>query len=344
MCVTRFASTPLFIAPQIFADAAQPSVAIIPGNTVNEEPRVTMKISAPIVSVLMATHDGLEYLPESVGSILNQTFRDFEFIIIDDGSSDGSGEWLEERASCDSRIQLIRQDNAGLTVSLNRGLHLARGEFIARMDADDIALRDRFELQLRFMDSHPEIVCVGGQTLLIDPSGRPLRHFPHPLTHEEIDGAHCSGTSMARITHPAAFIRREAVSRVNGYREEFRTAQDLDLFLRLAEIGRLANLPATVLQYRQHEGSVGYSMRQRQVQTAWRAARDAADRRGLPFDVQPPDLSDTSSSSKMYAKWAWWALQAGNVSTARHHALRAWLANPFSVNNWRLAFCALRGR
>jgi glycosyltransferase involved in cell wall biosynthesis len=302
-----------------------------------------MSDKSPQISVLMPVYNAERYLREAVESILNQSFTDFEFLIVNDGSTDGSLSILEEYAAKDDRIRLINRPNTGYVVALNEMLELSQGEFIARMDADDVATPERFELQLLFMESHPEVACVGGQILLIDPCGNPLVHFLHPLTHEDIDTAHLSGSTA--IAHPTALIRREALLAVQGYRVEYYTAEDIDLFLRLAEIGRLANLPQMILRYRQLVSSISYSRRRQQADSAWRATRAAADRRGLSFDVRPPDPNAaTESSSEIAARWAWWALAAGNLSTARHHALRALISHPLRLSNWRLAACALRGR
>src|SRR4051794_24772902 len=112
----------------------------------------------PPISVLLAVYNGGRYLRAAVDSILTQTFTDFEFIIIDDGSTDGSLATLREFAQRDPRINLVSRPNKGLTVTLNEGIALARGEFLARMDADDIALPQRFEKQIAYLRDHPECV------------------------------------------------------------------------------------------------------------------------------------------------------------------------------------------
>src|SRR4051812_26679567 len=125
--------------------------------------------ASPTVSVLMAVYNGEQYLREAVNSILSQTFKDFEFIIIDDGSTDRSPELLASYARADSRVKLISRPNKGLTKSLNEGLHAARGEFVARMDGDDISLPERFERQVSYLREHPEVVLVGSRVEFIDP-------------------------------------------------------------------------------------------------------------------------------------------------------------------------------
>src|ERR1051326_97584 len=114
-------------------------------------------IEAPPISVVMAVYNSEQTAPESIDSILQQTFSDFEFIIVDDGSTDATGEILRGYAELDKRIQVYTQQRSGLIASLNRHCRLARGRYIARMDADDISLPDRFEKQFRFLEAHPEI-------------------------------------------------------------------------------------------------------------------------------------------------------------------------------------------
>ena len=193
------------------------------------------------ISVVMSVYNGAEFLAEAVESILEQTFTNFEFIIINDGSSDRSAEILADFVKKDGRIRLINQDNTGLTKSLNTGLNYAQGQYIARMDADDIALPDRFAQQADYLDAHPECVAVGSKVLFVDPFGLPLWKSKHELPHGEIDAQLLTGNGSA-ISHPAVMIRSDALKAVGGYREHLDTAQDLDLFLRLAEYGQVANL------------------------------------------------------------------------------------------------------
>ena len=198
--------------------------------------------SRPAVSVVMPVYNAQRYLAEAVDSILAQTWRDFEFVIVDDGSTDRSPKLLERYAVRDSRIKLIRRPNTGIVGALNDGLAAASGELVARMDADDVALPERFEKQVAYLAEHPEVVALGSRVTGVDPYGCVLFHSEHKLAHEEIDAGLLRGVGWA-IVHPAAMLRREAVAKVGGYRKEFQWVEDLDLFLRLGEAGRLANLP-----------------------------------------------------------------------------------------------------
>ncbi|WP_228060518.1 MULTISPECIES: glycosyltransferase [unclassified Coleofasciculus] len=297
----------------------------------------------PKISVLMSVYNGSSYLHESVETIINQTFTDFEFIIINDGSTDKSESILQKFQKRDKRIQLISRGNKGLTATLNEGLGYAQGQYIARMDADDIAFPDRFAKQVEFLDQNPDYVAVGSRVLLIDPEGLSICPFAQQTSHEEIDNEHMAGHGGS-IVHPAVMLRRSAVQRINGYREEMQIAEDFDLFLRLAEIGRLANLPDILLKYRMHPESIGHSHRLEQKRIANLAVMDAHRRRKLA----PPTKIDSggehqSSLSELHRKWAWWALGAGNVATARKHALLALTKKPVSSQSWKVLACAMRG-
>lgn len=294
------------------------------------------------VSVLLPVYNAGAFLPEAIESVLCQSWADFEVIAIDDGSTDDSLSILEKYALRDARIQVISRENRGLIRTLNEGIKLSRGEFIARMDADDIALPDRFAAQVSFLDTYPDVVVVGGQILLIDEEGRTIGPMSLPCDHERIDTKHMSKPGGV-LFHPAAMMRIQALKRVGNYNEKMEAAEDFDLWLRLAEIGRLANLDRCVLKYRQHVHSVGYSQRKRQRMAAWRAIRAASERRGLPFDLQSPEEEPPVSVGDIYRKWGWWALRAGNVRTARHYARQSVRSEPFCKLNWRLLICAIRG-
>ena len=291
----------------------------------------------------MSVYNGTRYLNESIESIHNQTFTDWEFIIINDGSTDNSESIVQGWQNRDERIKLISREHKGLTISLNEGLSYAQGEYIARMDADDIALPDRFAKQVAFLDENPDHVAVGCRMLVIDPEGMPIFTCSKLTTHEEIDAAYMAGQAGI-IGHPAVMIRRRVIESIGGYREQFTYAQDRDLFLRLAEVGKLANLPDTLMQFRLNAKSMGHTQRSEQKRCANLATIEAHQRRGL----EPPILSDSSSEppksiSDLHRQWTWWALGSGNVATARKHALLALTRQPLAVESWKVFACALRG-
>ena len=198
--------------------------------------------------------------------------------------------------------------------TLNELIAVARGRCLARMDADDVCRPRRFEMQIAYLNSHPECVAVGSRVLFIDPEGMPIFVPPNELTHEEINTGHMSGVLAMRICHPSVMMRKEAVLQVGKYREKYNyIGEDLDLFLRLAEIRKLANLAEVLFEYRQLVGGYSHTRRNVSLKFARQVAEEAAKRRGVPINpkifksqFRPETLAET------HRKWAWWALSAGN--------------------------------
>jgi glycosyltransferase involved in cell wall biosynthesis len=240
---------------------------------------------APQVSVVMAVFNCERYLEDAVESILNQTFQDFEFIIINDGSTDRSGELLDRLASKDVRIRLVHQENTGLTASLNHGLRMAIGELVARMDADDIALPCRFDQQVEFLKNHLDVVLLGGEVELVSEQGLELGPRGQPTDEQEIRRRLLLGDGGV-ITHPAIMFRRSVAVEVGGYDLRFSTTQDLDLFIRLSERGRITNLPNTVLKWRQHGSSVNRTRSDTWSMMKRMAVRGAIERMGVERYVE----------------------------------------------------------
>jgi glycosyltransferase involved in cell wall biosynthesis len=207
----------------------------------------------PKVSVVMSVYNAGDFLREAVDSVLTQTFEDLEFIIIDDGSKDQSLQTLQEYT--DPRIRILTQANRGLIASLNRGILEARGRYIARMDADDRCEPDRLEIQVRYLDHHPDIALLGGSVATMDEQGNPLAPFVgFPLTHEEIWSS--VGRRPWVFCHPAVMYRREAAIDVGMYHTGFSHAEDAEFFARLMTKYRAANLPEVLLNYRLCRGGV----------------------------------------------------------------------------------------
>ena len=210
-------------------------------------------ITRPLVTVLMSVFNGETYLKKAIDSILKQSYSDFEFLIINDGSKDKTAEILEHEAKRDSRIKVIDQDNQGLVASLNYGLKKASGQLIARIDADDIAYPHRLEKQVTYMAEHPDLLALGSAITLIDDQGRTLKQINYPTGTQEVRSAMMLGSKLA---HPAVIMRREQVLQIGAYREACRHAEDYDLWLRLLEIGEIDNLDEPLLYYRQHDGKI----------------------------------------------------------------------------------------
>lgn len=213
----------------------------------------------PKATVLMPVYNAAPYLREAVNSILNQSFRDFEFLIFDDGSTDGSREILG--AYDDPRIRLFcYPENTGYVRHLNRGIELARGEYLFRMDADDIALPQRLERQVAFLDANPGVGLCGSWAETPDTPARLLRR---PCSHEEIRLQLLSGTTFI---HPTVAMRCSML-RQHGlrYREEYLYAEDYALWAECAKVTRMAIIPEVLLRYRIHENSVSTRYYQRQM-------------------------------------------------------------------------------
>jgi cellulose synthase/poly-beta-1,6-N-acetylglucosamine synthase-like glycosyltransferase len=233
----------------------------------------------PIMSVVMSVFQGERYLSQAIDSILGQTFRDFEFIIIDDGSTDDSGSILESHRRSDSRVRVYSQKNNGLIYSLNRGCELARGQYIARMDADDIAARNRLGSQLYYMQEHPAVGVLGSAVEFIDQTGRTLRISRNPLGNADLQRALIDSDVLF---HPAVVMRKDAFVSVGGYRNVVH-AEDYDLWLRIAESYELANLPEVLLKYRIHSAQISMRTCRQQALSTIAAQAFALERRnGMP--------------------------------------------------------------
>jgi glycosyltransferase involved in cell wall biosynthesis len=278
-----------------------------------------------------------------VRSLSEQTFGDFEALIYDDGSTDGTLQVLQQLADDDPRLRVFSRAHAGYMGLLAEGLSTARGELIARMDGDDISHPTRFERQVAHLDAHPECVAVGCRVRLIDPLDVPLGDSNHATDHASIEKTLLNGSGWG-LVHPAVMMRKCAVQQVGGYRDEYEYCEDMDLFLRLAEVGRLANLPDVLLDYRQHLTSVNATKSKRQHEITPRIVEEALRRRGqhLPANWRP-DLPRPRAPHDLAREWGWAALKQGRVREARTHARWVLRRTPFSYNAWRLMACALRG-
>jgi glycosyltransferase involved in cell wall biosynthesis len=286
---------------------------------------------------------------QAVESILGQTFGDFEFLV-EDSSTDGTTEILERYAARDPRIRVEIQPKHGVAAALNGLIDRARGEFIARMDADDVALPERFARQVEHLRAHPECVLVGSRVRIIDLEGDPLCDWCTMQRHEEIESSYLRGARVTAMSHPSVMMRREAVLAVGKYRPS--VVEDIDLFLRLAEYGRIANLPEVLLRYRIHADNVSRtaSFGEKLERDLAGVIRDARRRRKLLEAGDPPaepaptePFRAEPSPTDEHETWAWWALGSGHVSSARKHARRVLSRAPLSLRSWRLMYCALRG-
>lgn len=210
-------------------------------------------MSQPEISVVMPVWNGERHLREAVDSILNQTFRDFEFIILDDGSTDSTPAILQEYASRDSRIRIVRLDHQGIVVALNRGVAEAKAEWIARMDCDDIAHPERFERQWGAIRKQPETVLCHTQIKLIGEE-KHLTKVPYLVrSHSLLKLRLCH---QCPVSHPTVMFLKKAFDAAGGYLPEERHAEDYALWGRLIVQGRVIGISDALLQFRVHSGSV----------------------------------------------------------------------------------------
>lgn len=222
--------------------------------------------SIPTVSVVMPAYNAEQYIAEAIESILNQTFTDFEFIIINDGSTDNTVDIIKNYS--DPRIVFLENEqNSGICVTLNKGLDAARGKYIARMDSDDISVPERLEEQVKFMDQHQDIAASGTDIYIF---GKGIADYKFDMVH---DAKQCKAGLFFNscFAHPSVIIR---ASMLNGnklrYDDDFRGLEDYELWWQISKYGKVANLDKMLLLYRKHPNQVTQNIPQK--------TRDALDR------------------------------------------------------------------
>lgn len=298
----------------------------------------------PRVSVLMPVYNSAAYLAAAIDSVVTQSFRDWELLIIDDGSDDGSAHVAAAKARSDSRINVTSRENRGLIATRNELLAAARGEFVAWVDSDDIAHPDRFQRQLDYLTLHPDHVCVGSDARQIDPDGRRLACERYPVDDAGIRAEQRSGGG---IRFPTTMMRRDAVAKAGPFREPFRIGEDFDLLLRLGEVGLLGNIAEELYLYRQHPNSTVATLGDH-----WFLYRDAilslAEQRRLEGSdhlqrggsIDLPTTRPTSASGKIvqsYRHWASQLLQEDRPLDASRYVLKALRMAPLDRALWKMA-------
>ena len=288
----------------------------------------------PVVSVVMPVFNAAPFLASALASVQAQTFGNFEIIAVDDGSTDGSAAILDRAAATEPRLRVIRRPNTGIVGALNDGLAVARGEFIARMDADDLCLPDRFARQVEYLGQHPDCVGLGSAFRFIDDRGAHLKECRRQTEHDAIERDLLGGDGGA-IIHPAAMFRRDAVVRAGGYREAAQWVEDLDLYLRLARLGQLSNLDAVLLHYRLHVKSVNFTRNTGRHQRKLWVLADAHRTRGLKFDQAAHSKPDTFEiTAENLRDFAITGLGFGSQGRPWYYAFRALGAEPFRRISW----------
>lgn len=209
---------------------------------------------SPTATVLLAVYNGERFLAEAIESILTQTFTDFELIVIDDGSVDGTAEIIREYAGRDERIRCFQlEENRGQSAALNRGLAEARGDYVAKMDSDDISLPRRLEIQVEFLQANPEIGVVGARRKYVDEHLQPLRDINFPLRHAQIV-INLFFESWS-IGGAEAMFRREVLTALGGFNNQVLMG-DWELYCRAVERTRFANVPERLYWARRHNDNV----------------------------------------------------------------------------------------
>jgi len=203
----------------------------------------------PQISVLMPVFNSAQYVGEALASIREQRFGDFELIVVNDGSTDESSKILRAFAVQEPRMRLVERANRGLIETRNQLLAEARGEFVAWMDSDDLSHPERLERQVAAFESDADLVCIGSNVQLIDPEGGPLGVEEYPQDHLAVRAEQERG---AGLRFPSTMQRRSVAVEAGGFRHPFRIGEDLDFLLRVAERGKVGNLPDFLYSYRQH--------------------------------------------------------------------------------------------
>jgi len=202
-----------------------------------------------VISVVMGAYNSEKYISEAIESILNQTYKNFEFIIIDDCSTDKTNMIIRKYAVKDNRIKLIKNsNNMGLTYCLNKGIKIAKGKYIARMDTDDIALPSRLEKQFSYLENHKDVVVLGSCAFDIDENGKIIQERNVPKYNKDI-------VNLIKLVdpmiHPTVMFRKKEINIIGNYNKDFKLSQDYELWFRCVASGyKMQNLPDKLLYYR----------------------------------------------------------------------------------------------
>lgn len=291
-------------------------------------------IDSPRISVIMSVYNGERYLREAIESILGQTSADFEFIIVDDASTDSSPQII--RSYDDSRIRIINNNtNIGLTRSLNMAWEQACGEFIARQDADDISLPERFEKQLQYFKQYPETALLGTSTYIIDEKGKILEKRVIPANPSR------NLFQNRSFPHGSVMFRNEIIHKLGGYNKFFRYSQDLELWLRIARHYQVRGIPEKLYKLRFHRGSL--QMETRDEAALYHLLALRMDRNELDEDVLKDIKANGIKSLHQYLdvnerifyhqSMAYVHVRNSNMKLARAEYRKALKLRPLAVNN-----------
>ena len=293
----------------------------------------------PTVSVILPVWNGQRFLAEAIASVIGQTFHSFELIVVDDGSTDRTRSIAHEFARKDPRVMVIGLAHAGVGRALNAGIHAAHGRYIARMDADDVSLPSRLHTQVAFLDAHPECVAVGCDFEVTDEDGLPIGALRFPPRHREIAQSLIDGTGRSMS---AVVMRKEAVLAAGGYMDADLPAEDIDLWIRMREIGTLASIPEPLYRYRRHRDTFSVRERKTQLTTLATIVDAARARKGLS-PLKRRSVPDGKNVAATYHNdCARFALKAGMRHATIRHARASIGSAPLQLEPYAvLAACAL---
>lgn len=295
--------------------------------------------STPKLSVYTTVYNGEKYLAEAIESILHQTFIDFEYIIVDDGSTDSTPEILAKYINIDKRIKVTTNEiNLGLPKTRNIGLKNTRGQYVAIQDADDISLPERFAKQVGYLDNHPEIILVSTRVDRIDENGHSLGEGTviRPKNWEETK-RQLKRTNI--IVQGSTMFRRDPIMKIGGYREKFQFSEEYDLWLRLCEIGRIEILPEYLYKWRFTGGSTSLKKNKqfhyfhKCAQTFQKERERSGTDSYATWEPTPPK-SQTSSESSLTAydfQKTYYLIISGKKTLARDNAKKMIKTDPKSI-------------
>ena len=251
-----------------------------------------MNKKTPQISIIMPVYNAGEFLVESLDSILDQTFKDWELICVDDGSVDNSSQILQRYSLKDKRIRVYHlKDNVGVSRTANFALSKANGKFLARMDADDIMLPKRLEKQVNFLIKNPEVVIVGGQCLIINESGKVTGHKIFPTTHEDI---YKMLFQQMPIQQPTFMVNLSLLpKKFHWYKADQNTAEEVDLLFRLCKYGLYANLPEFVLKYRIHTNNLSLKRPKKTFLVTYKTRKKAVSEYGYEPSLKAKTINLT---------------------------------------------------
>jgi len=230
-------------------------------------------MQTPKVSIIMAVYNGEEFLSDSILSVLNQTYKNFEFIVVNDSSTDNSLNILKDFQKKDERIKVINNNqNLGLTKSLNIGLLESKGEYIARLDAGDISLPERLERQVDFLDTNKNIGLIGTWMNIIDTKGNLVKEVKYPTINKELKK---DLINYNPFVHSSIMFRRELAKQVGFYNEEYKYTQDYNFYFKLFPYTQFANIPMFLVKYRTLPKSITSTKNKMQVLFANKARIEA---------------------------------------------------------------------